>query len=69
MLGERYRQLDSLRGLAALTVFLSHTLGLRMVSQNTSGFSGLISRILDHTDQSILHIFYDGGAAVDLFFV
>ncbi len=53
-----YPQLDGLRGLAALTVFFSHTMGF---------FSA--SPLIIYLQQSPLRTFWDGAAAVDLFFV
>ena len=54
----RYTELDGLRGLAAFSVFLSHAIGLLY---ETNAIKALQS--------SPFRIFWDGAAAVDLFFV
>ncbi len=61
-LPRRYYELDSIRGLAALSVFFSHCLLMVTIS----GHFGVLGDVLEN---SILHIFWDGGAAVILFFV
>lgn len=58
-MNNRLVNLDSLRGIAALTVFFSHAIGFMPLKPE---WFYLIS---DYQ----LHIFYDGAAAVDLFFV
>lgn len=55
----RYVALDGLRGIAALTVVMSHFFG--MIPDMPLYFKALA--------QTPLHIFWDGAAAVDLFFV
>ncbi|CAN7689823.1 acyltransferase [Paenibacillus sp. LjRoot153] len=55
---QRHHELDSIRGLAALIVFLSHAVGI--IPLNNS---------LDLINHSILHVFWDGTASVILFFV
>ncbi len=59
-LNKRYIELDSLRGLAALAVFFSHALS--MINLKDRPYASLI-------EKSVLHIFWDGSAAVVLFFV
>ena len=56
----RYAELDSLRGLAALTVFFSHF----VMGNNVQHLPGM-----DVYIASPLHILWDGGAAVTFFFV
>lgn len=56
----RYIELDSLRGLAALVVFFSHALG--MINLIDRPYGNLLTN-------SFLHFFWDGAAAVVLFFV
>ncbi|MDF2522520.1 MAG: hypothetical protein K0R31_161 [Clostridiales bacterium] len=56
---KRYIELDSLRGLASLTVFFSHAVNMLVISGD---FFKVVSN-------SVLHIFWDGAAAVILFFV
>lgn len=58
----RYYELDSIRGLASLSVFFSHCLLMITISGHFGIFGTLI-------ENSALHIFWDGGAAVILFFV
>jgi Predicted acyltransferases len=55
----RYQELDSLRGLAALSVFFSHAIGACTINYN----------LYNSINYSIFHIFWDGNAAVMLFFV
>lgn len=55
----RYLELDSLRGLAALTVFFSHAVNMLVISGD----------FFNAINNSVLHIFWDGSAAVILFFV
>ncbi|HEX9059981.1 MAG TPA: acyltransferase [Clostridia bacterium] len=55
---ERYHQLDSLRGLAALTVFFGHA--VLMINYDN---------IFNLFHNTALHIFWDGAAAVVLFFL
>lgn len=55
----RYTQLDALRGLAALTVVMSHFIG----------FLPTQPHFILAVANTPLHIFWDGAAAVDLFFV
>lgn len=56
----RYKQLDALRGIAAISVFLSHYIGI-------FDFESIyFKNIIRYTP---LHIYYDGAAAVILFFV
>lgn len=55
----RYNQLHAMRGIAALTVFFSHFIGLYV-------FDNTLFQIIRN---SPLHIFYDGAAAVTFFFV
>ena len=57
--GSRLSQLDALRGLAALSVFLGHAFGMMSPS----------SKLLLTIQNTPLHFFYDGNAAVLLFFV
>lgn len=59
-LNKRYVELDSLRGLAALTVFFSHA--INMMNLQERPYANLI-------ENSVFHIFWDGAAAVILFFV
>lgn len=56
---KRYIELDSLRGLASLTVFFSHAVNMLVISGD----------LFKAVNNSILHIFWDGAAAVILFFV
>lgn len=56
---DRFIFLDALRGMAALTVFFSHAIGMLPT------YGAFISSI----ENTPLHIFYDGAAAVDMFFV
>lgn len=55
---KRYVQLDALRGLAAISVFLSHYIGFINIPE-----------WLEFISKTPLHIFWDGGAAVAFFFV
>ena len=57
--GSRLSELDALRGLAALSVFLGHSFS--MISQTP--------KLLRPIQNTPLQFFYDGGAAVLLFFV
>jgi len=54
----RFIELDGLRGLAAFSVFLGHSIGLMKGTE-----------ALDALSSSPLHILWDGAGAVDLFFV
>lgn len=58
-MNQRLNELDGLRGLAALSVFIGHVIGMLV-------FTGLI---FDVFNQTILHVLWDGYAAVILFFV
>jgi len=53
-----YPELDSMRGLAALTVFLSHALGIFLTNE--------VYVLLKYSPVGVM---FDGAAAVDLFFV
>ncbi|AFY74974.1 putative acyltransferase [Synechococcus sp. PCC 7502] len=61
---KRYLELDSLRGLAAFAVFVTHAFGLIW---NTSIKIPILSFILDSI--SPIQILWNGSAAVDFFFV
>ncbi|PGE18779.1 hypothetical protein COM64_13175 [Bacillus toyonensis] len=54
----RMTELDGLRGMASFSVFLSHVIGMFVLSD-----------YLLKLNNSIVHIFWDGAAAVVLFFV
>lgn len=54
----RYYELDSLRGIAAMSVFFSHAIGMLNPSE-----------LLTSLSNSIVHVIWDGAAAVDFFFV
>ena len=56
---QRYTELDSLRGLAALTVFFSHMVMSAILCGPGIG-------AINYTP---LHLFWDGGAAVSFFFI
>lgn len=64
-MGKRIAQLDSLRGLAALTVVLYHLLLMRTVFDTTTPHN-VVERLLMATP---LRIIWDGHEAVILFFV
>lgn len=59
----RYRELDSIRGLASLSVFFSHFVGSLSIDEYRHP---ILFRLIQN---SPLHIFWDGHAAVILFFV
>ncbi len=65
---ERLRQLDSLRGLAALTVLTAHALSVYplLSEARLDGALGVLQTLVTRTP---LGIFVSGGAAVRLFFV
>ncbi|MDB5155838.1 MAG: hypothetical protein JWR50_545, partial [Mucilaginibacter sp.] len=56
--GHRYKQLDSLRGLAALTVFIGHSVG-----------SVVDASLLTKVETTPLSVLFNGYAAVMFFFV
>jgi hypothetical protein len=56
----RYKELDGLRGIAALTVYFSHLIGVFDLSKN---------QYFNTLQNSPLHIFWDGASAVNLFFL
>ncbi|MEK8128193.1 acyltransferase [Paenibacillus filicis] len=63
---KRYEELDSLRGLAAMTVFFAHCLGMFVLYNNPSIRGDFVSYLLKFTPLSIL---ISGHEAVILFFV
>lgn len=68
-MSKRYEELDSLRGLASLTVVFSHcliTLPLFYAAIHHEKVANNMARILSH---SPLHIFWAGHEAVILFFI
>lgn len=56
----RYKELDGLRGIAALSVYFSHLVGVFILNNNS------FYNIINH---SPLHILWDGESAVNLFFL
>lgn len=63
----RYKELDSLRGLAALTVLASHFSGVFPGAFEDTSMSGMLGMNL--LKYSPLHIFWAGHEAVILFFI
>ncbi|MFE3869269.1 acyltransferase family protein [Flavobacterium sp. LS2P90] len=55
----RYKELDGLRGIAALSVYFSHLIGVFVIN----------SSIFDYLSNSPFHILWHGEAAVTLFFL
>ena len=55
----RYKELDGLRGIAALSVYFSHLIGVFVIN----------SSLFDRLSNSPFHIFWHGEAAVTLFFL
>jgi peptidoglycan/LPS O-acetylase OafA/YrhL len=55
----RYKELDGLRGIAALSVYFSHLIGVFVIN----------SSLFDYLSNSPLHILWHGEAAVTLFFL
>lgn len=55
----RYKELDGLRGIAALSVYFSHLIGVFVIN----------STLFDYLSQSPFHVFWHGEAAVTLFFM